>query len=309
MAMPKQVEQQMKELEELEQQLQAPAPVEETASEDQPPEVHAQPTEVTPTQVVEPVASEETWQQKYSTLNGKYNAEVPRLHQQVKELAAQLDAVYQQMQAQQKPKEDTEQSSLVTDQDREAFGDDLIDLQRRVAHEVAGVYEAKMASYEAKIAALEQRLMQTGNQVGEMTFEQRLLRAVPDFDQVNTDPRWIAWLDEVDPLLRGPRRTVASQAYNNADVAGVAHYVNMFKAAHGTPKQDTRKSELERQVAPSRVNSGTAQAAPQGKTYSMNQWNAAYDRVAQLVSSGKYDEATKLEAELSTAMQQGRVTA
>lgn len=308
MAIPKQVEQQMKELEEMERQMQAPENAEETVAENQSePIIQSQPTEVMPTQVVAPEVPEETWHQKYSTLIGKYNAEVPRLHQQVKDLAAQLEAVHQRMQERNNPTEASDRETLVTDRDREAFGDDLIDLNRRVAREVASVYEQKLNSYEAKIASLEQRLMQTGNQVGEMTFEQRLLRVVPDFDQVDSDPRWVAWLNEIDPLLRAPRRVVAEQAFKNGDVDGVAHYVNLFKGQGG--KQDNRKSELERQVAPSRVSSGTAQAAPQGKMYSMNQWSAAYDRVAQLVATGKYDDANKLEAELSAAMSQGRVTA
>lgn len=307
MALPKQVEQHLRDVEELEKQLQAPAETGETAPVEPPPDpVEPPAAEVTPTQ---PVAQEsEDWQQKYNTLIGKYNAEVPRLHQQLKELAAQLESVQKQVQAP-PPIQEAKATPLVTDQDREAFGEDLIDLQRRVAREVAGAYESKLDAYESKIAALEQRLMQTGNQVGEMTFEQRLHRVVPDFDEINGDPRWIAWLDEVDPILRAPRRTIAQQAYANGDVEGVAHYVNLFRGVSAAPQRDVRKAELERQVAPTRASSGTAQVAQQGKTYSMQQWNKLFDQAAMMKAQGKSDEGNKLEAELTAAMTQGRVTA
>lgn len=303
MGMPKQVEQQLKELEEMEKQLQAPQP-EETASADEPVQEAEAPTvESTPV----PQAETVDWEQRYRTLAGKYDAEVPRLHAQVKELSGQIQALMQQAEQARAPDPGTP-SQLVTDKDREAFGEDLIDLQRRVAQEVATKYAKQLDAYEAKIAAMEQRLMQTGSQVGEMTFEQRLYRAVPDFEQVNADPKWVAWLDEYDPILRAPRRAVAQRAFEQGDAEGVAHYVSLFRSG-AAPKQDTRQAELSRQVTPSRASGGTGQPVQQGKTYSMSQWTKLFDQVAMFNAQGKYDDANKLEAELTAAMTQGRVSA
>jgi hypothetical protein len=300
MALPKQVEQEIAAIEALEKQMQAPATSEETPEVEQPSAVEPVAAEVEPTQVVEPVAPEVDWEHKYRTLAGKFDAEVPRLHAQVRELTEQIRSLQSTPPEPAKIQEPTG-SRLVTDHDRESFGDDLIDLQRRVAQEVAG-------KYEQQIAALEQRLMQTGNQVGEMTFEQKLHRAVPDFEAINADPRWVAWLDEFSPELRGPRRTVAQQAYANGDIDGVLHYVNLFRAQTQPKKPDTRKSELERQVAPTRNAASGNAAAPQGKTYSYAGWQTALSQVDALVARGKYVEAQQLEAELTAAVQQGRVT-
>lgn len=151
--------------------------------------------------------------------------------------------------------------------------------------------------------------MQTGNQVGEMTFEQRLLRAVPDFDQINADPKWVAWLDEVLPDVNVSRRTFAQQAYAKGDVDAVKRFIDVFRAAHTSKKPDARKSELERQVTPSRnATTGTTSVQPQGKLYSYTDWVTATQQVDVLVSRGKYVEAEKLEAELANAMQEGRVS-
>ena len=100
MALPKQVEQQMREVEELERQMAAPVATEETPPTETPP-ADVPVAEVVPPQEpvvpVAPVVSEETWEHKYQTLIGKFNAEVPRLHQQNKELTNQLQGMQTQI--------------------------------------------------------------------------------------------------------------------------------------------------------------------------------------------------------------------
>ena len=103
MTLPKAVAAATEELAALEQQLQAP--VEETPSADGQTETPPAP-EPSPEPAPEPtVASsdgpsdipEEKWEHKYRRLQGKYDAEVPRLHQQVKELQAALQQMQHQI--------------------------------------------------------------------------------------------------------------------------------------------------------------------------------------------------------------------
>lgn len=311
MAMPRQVEQDIKDIEEMEKQLAAqsePAPAEPaaTAPEAQVPETQPQ---AAPTQPeVKPEDDVETWKQKYRTLDGMYKADVPRLHQQVKQLTAQVSDLTQKLE--QKAAEPAPAApKLVTDQDVETFGQDLIDLQRRIAQEVGATFQGKLDALSAQNAELKQKLDQTGTKVVEMTFEQRLNRAVPDFDAINADPNWIGWLDEVDPLLRAPRRVVAQEAFDTGDVDAIAHYVDLFRQnAQPVPQENKRQDDLERQVTPTRI-SAASSTAPQGKVYTVASWGTAYNKVAQLNAQGRYDEAQKLEAELDAAANEGRVTA
>ena len=164
MALPKQVQKQLDEVEELEKQLEA-----QGEEVEEKPEVKkkktskkakAEDTEVEVTDdepIEEPVAVEatpaddyieevsESFKQKYATLRGKYDAEVPRLHQQVKELTDQMNAIREEAQAAKKAEAEKpkEKVSYVTDADREEYGDDLIDFQRRVAKEVSQDYEER----------------------------------------------------------------------------------------------------------------------------------------------------------------------
>ena len=307
MSLPAQVENDLKELEAYEASLQNPEPP-ETETEPEP-EIEETKAEETPDPQPEPEVKKEDFEQKYNTLRGKYDAEVPRLHAQVKELMEKVDQLSTAAAAP-KPEAPPEPKQYVTDADKENFGEDLLDVQRRVAMEVAEKYQGQISKLEGTIAALTKRLDETGGQMGQMSFEQRLHMRVPDFDQINNSPEWVAWLNEVDPLVRGPRRVMAQKAFEAGDADAVADYVKLFKDSlkPAQPKQSDRKAELESQVAPTRSSTPTRSAESQaGRIYSESQVNQLWDKVRTLSVSGQIDEAAQLEAELSAAYVEGRV--
>jgi len=323
MALPKQVEAQLKEIEAIEKQLMQPAeapapqpqdppadPAPAEPTDPKPADPEPKPVEPTPAPA-EPTVAEEKWEQKYKTLKGMYDAEVPRLHAELRELKATVESLRKATET--KPAEPTKPAApekLVTDEDVAAFGQDLIEVQRKVAREVAAEFRKDIDDLRAENATLREQLTKTGTQVVEATFEQRLHRLVPDFDTVNTDPKWVEWLNEVDPLLRGPRKMVAQDAFNRGDAEAVADYVKLFKQATA-PVEPTPKvaEELERQIQPSRSASSAQTPSPKGKVYSTGDIDKMFQKVAQLGNQGKVDEARKLEAEIDAAYMEGRVTA
>jgi len=319
MALPKQVAQQLKEIEEIEKQLQAP--VSEVPEEPEAVEEDGQTTdesvdevvaekpklvEVTPTQPEAEKVSEETWEHKYHRLQGKYDAEVPRLHAQVKELAGYVEQLRNKAEQAPVAPTPTKAERLVTDADIDEYGEAMVDLQRRVAREEI---RADLEAIKAENERLKQMLLQTGSQVGEVTFEQRLHRLVPDFDQINNDPQWVAWLDTVDPILRAPRRAIAQQAFTKSDAEAVAHYVSLFRSETGQTEApvSNKRAELERQVQPTRTATAKAPSSKVGKTYSRSDVEKMFTKVALLGSQQKHEEAKKLEAEIDAAFKEGRV--
>jgi hypothetical protein len=319
MALPRQVEAQLRELEALEKQLtdaQNPAPADPEPTQAEPPQdpqpapAEPKPVEPTPTPT-EPVVAEETWQQKYKTLKGMYDAEVPRLHADLRELKGQVDSLRKASET--KPVEPAKPKAaekLVTDADVEAFGQDLIEVQRKVAREVASEFRGELDAMRAENEKLREQLTSTGTQVSEASFEQRLYRMVPDFEAVNANPKWIAWLNEVDPLLRAPRSSVAQQAFNRGDAEGVAHYVAMFKQTVAPAEQKADKTdELERQLQPNRGATSAPPTSQKGKVYTNSDIEKMFRKAADLGTKGQLDAAKKLEAEIDAAFMEGRVTA
>ena len=319
MALPRQVEAQLRELEALEKQLAEgnnPAPADpnpqpaEPPQDPQPQPAEPKPVEPTPTPT-EPVVAEEKWEQKYKTLKGMYDAEVPRLHADLRDLKAQVDSLRKASETKPvEPAKPAAPTKLVTDADVEAFGQDLIEVQRKVAREVAAEFRGELDAMRAENEKLREQLTSTGTQVSEASFEQRLYRMVPDFEAVNADPKWIAWLNEVDPLLRAPRSSVAQQAFNRGDAEGVAHYVAMFKQTIAPVEQKADKTEeLERQLQPNRGATSAPPTSQKGKVYTNADIEKMFRKAADLGTKGQTDAAKKLEAEIDAAFMEGRVTA
>lgn len=328
MALPKQVQNTIKEVEELEKQLLAdptepqeePTQGEPTASEDKTltpepvaPEAPEKVSEPVAEKPEEPVISEAEYkklEQKYRTLQGMLDKTNADHRAEISELKAKIEEITSIKEESTKAAE-----RLVTDDDERNFGSDLIDLQRRVAKEVAAEFESQLKALQAENKELKQLMSSTESKVAESSFDTRLRSLVPDFAQVNADQRWIEWLDEVDPVLRAPRRTVAQQAFESGDAEGVAYYVDMFKRSIAPvepvepPKQDTKKQELERQVQPSKTANNATPTSQRGKSYTTVQIADMFKKAAMLSSSGRIDDARKLEAEIDAAYMEGRVVA
>lgn len=323
MALPKQVEKDLLELEAYEASLVPPPEltVVDTPAPPETPEPPADPPkpapEAPPTADISPKIVEQQppseWEQKYRTLEGKYNAEVPRLHQQTKEMATQIQAMQYEITAQRQPKAAPEvPEELVSAKDVEEYGEDLIHLQRRVASEVMAPLKAELAMRDEQITELKQQLARTGGEVATMSFDQKLALEVPNFGAINTSPDWIAWLDELDPYTGEPRRAFAEFAYNNGDVAKVKRVVTQFLGSTvppaATAPNQANQAELQRQITPTSANTAqTTAPTTSDRIYTEAQMVREFDRVRTLNVAGKLDEASKLEAELSNAYMQGRV--
>ena len=335
MALPKQVQQHLKDLEAYEQQLAAQSPQDseptEQPADEAPPdnvvtleqpgvdatadEAASDQTEPAPTQdAPAPVAEADDpakWESRYKHLEGKYRAEVPRLHNEIKELRSAIEQMQKaQAEAPTTPTRAPEPAkSLITEQDVDAFGEDLIDLQRRVVKEmIAGDVQRELDKMRKENEALRGQFTKVqGN-----AFEVRLRQSIPDFDVVNQDPQWIAWLDEVDPLLRAPRRVVAQQAWNAEDVAAVKAYIDMYKQSVSPstkPAASQRQAELKRQVQPTKAtNSGSGPNTAGVKRYTTQEADEAFKQVQKLMISGRQSEAEALENEISAAYIEGRVS-
>lgn len=270
-------------------------PVQDTVLDD------AQPTNTPPTD-----DTGDEWRHKYLTLQGKYNSEVSQLRSDNTQLVSRLqeleEAVREQQLSQQTPPKETVR--YVTDEDIEEYGEDMIAVQRRVAQEVAEQFRTQIETQQKEIVSLKKQLSDTGDQVGAMTFHQRLVALVPDFNQIDKSAEWAAWLDEYEPMLNGPRLQAAQKAWADGNAETVAHYVNLFKQGQAapTPTPRNRQSEMQRQVTPNRTTTPrTPSSQPQQRIYTAAQMDAQWDRVDRLSRQGKIDEAKTLEAELTAA--------
>lgn len=265
-------------------------------------------------------SEEETFEQRYRSLQGMYNAEVPRLHAEKRELTnrvQQLEQLLSSMSAApatpQAPAE-----KLVTEQDMEDYGDS-IEVMRRVFRE-------EMYSKDAEINELKQLVRQMQGTVvpqvhqlsqshavsNEQRFWADLQTAVPDWQEINGSQEFQSWLLEVDPLTGIPRQTYLDDAQRNLDARRVANFFSSWKGMTGTSDARTSTaaqpaSELERQVAPGKGRSGGAKTQGEAKTYTSADIKKFFADVQKGRYRGKEAERDRIERDIFAAQREGRI--
>lgn len=257
---------------------------------------------------------DEKWAHKYHTLKGMYDAEVPRLHSQLREMQAQIQQIIAEKAALEATKtaEKPRAESLITDEDKEAFGPDLIDLIERATDSKVATLRDREAELLAKISKLEGQLgnVEERQVVSDKDrFLASLTQQVPDWEALNVNQGFLAWLQDVDPVYGIPKHVALTNAYENGDVARVANIFKTYKntlAPAAQPQARSNQSELQRQVAPTRTRSTSQPGDNQDKQmYS----NGDIEKFYTDWRRGYYtdEEAAQMEKQIHAAIAEGRV--
>ena len=263
---------------------------------------------------------EDTWRQRYFGLQGVFNAQVPSLQQQVRDLTSRLVAAEAQIQA--PTAAEPKATQRVTEKDVEAFGSDLIDVIDRKAQEVV---ERQAAAYEGRIAELEQALVKAKAQIGDVTQTQAQTAKERFFAHLDTNvPSWNdmqgtseaqAWLGTKVPGTQWTWDDVLKDAAANHDGQRAVEVFTQFQRQHPqfAPQQSSAPSksrqELQRQVAPAKSSSASApsQSANTKRVFTSAEYGSEMNKVVRLNMQGRYDEAKRIESELDAAMAEGRI--
>jgi hypothetical protein len=308
---PEAVQRQAKEMEALDAEMLA----QETPPQPPTPEPPAEPPPAPP-----PAADD--WQQKFQTLQGKYNAELPPLRNQVANLQQQINELRAAPPAtpEPPPAPPAPATKLITDEDTETYGDDLIDLIRRVAVETDAGEKAKMTG---EIADLRKQMAAQATQVetvaGNVTDERRakyftdLASAVPTYDEVDNSQAWKDWLLQPDEFSGLLRNEILQTAYFAFDVERTAKVFNQFIAG-ATPEPPPPpppvdpQAELREQVSPGQSKTTTVFTPDDGKkVWSIAEMDVFYKDYARGDYRGRLDEAARIEADIDRALAEGRV--
>ena len=324
--LPKQVQKQSEAVQELykelnnEQAQDESADVKEDADSVEEQAVQSEPQE----QVAEDNQEEETVEQRYKTLQGMYNAEVPRLHAEKRDMANRVSQLEQLLAGMQQPKTEpvpkAEAPKLITDADVEEYGDS-IEVMRRVSKEETSAAEQKLKQLEKQIEALQTNVLPRVEQVAanqvktsEQAFWSELSTTVPDWRDMNDNQDFQNWLLEIDPLTGISRQTYLEDAQRNLDVGRVTNFFNAWKGNNGSESnaQPNRKAqssnELKKQVSPGKGKSSGKPQSNSNKTYSPDDIKSFFDDVRKGNYRNKEEERDRIERDIFAAQQEGRIT-
>lgn len=271
-----------------------------------PQEPVVQTTPPTSPQPSELEAALEAERQKNKVLQGKYNAEVPRLSASLK---AEQDARTKLEERLTALEKERDSKPLVSEAEVQEFGEPLVNLARKIAQEEARPLKDKVSALEQENASLRARVGETakvGASLNTQAFFSALDAKHPDWRAVNADPRFLKWLDEVDQLYGRTRQQILDEAQDALDAARVSAFFTTWKEAVQTRAAPTQQA-LEAQVTPSSSGGNappTTPADPKKKIWSAGEISQFYDRVRRNLIEPA--EAGRIELEIQAAVREGR---
>lgn len=303
-------------------EIEAQIAAEQAPSTDEPkaPEQSAAPEPVAGNEPSTPPAAQgsqedESWKKRFDVLTGKYNAEVPRLHDQLREQTNALEKLQQELEAlkTKAPSNPEPETPLVTSNDEETFGADLIDLARRITRDEQSKVLKELAELRAAVQAISNLPKQVERVVEQQAIsaEERYWNAVkavvPDWDSIDQDGRWIDWLQLTPPFSVKTYRELAMEAIQAGLVQPIVELVKEWKTQAGIAQNvqanQAAKQELQSQMAPSKSNASSVPTAK--KVWTGAEYERAFDPRLSKEMSESDIEALQAEAEL--AYSEGRI--
>lgn len=264
--------------------------------------------------------SAEYFEQKYRTLQGMYNAEVPRLHTQVREQSQRMQQMEQLLASlsgnQQKAQSQPAQERYLSEQDVEDYGES-IDVMRKVAREELTAVAQRIAQIESMVNQFNSQLVPQVNSVvqqqqmtSEQAFWSNLTAAVPNWREVNSDKNFQNWLLQADPLTGLSRQTYLEDAQRALDARRVAAFFRTWLESNQAPVAQTTNgtlSQLEKQVSPGRSKNSGHPQSNKAKVYTPKDIERFFEDVRKGKYKGREDERARIERDIFAAQRENRI--
>lgn len=192
------------------------------------------------------------WEQKYRVLQGKYNAEVPRLQRQANEQATAIEQLKAQLTATQGMLASIAQNrgaapngqspapaapvKLVKDEEVKEFGEDLTDFIKRVAQEaLLPALDQKLKPVQQQVARATEQSEEDRRRAAQVAHEQLLTtldREISWWREQNKDPAFFDWLGQPDPYSGVERGVLLKQAYESFDAPRIVALFTGYRNEH-----------------------------------------------------------------------------
>lgn len=242
---------------------------------------------------------ETDWEHKFNVLQGKYNAEVPRLNQDLHYLRNENLKLQEQI---------DELKQVQVKEDKEPALPDMTDIRDELGDGAADVF----AKQQETIAQLSKKLDEMNQQVGDMgktsqqsaeqLFYSTLEQRVPDWKTINSNQKFLNWLNETDSFSGKTRQLLMNEAASLSDVKRVAMFFSNWKDLN--PKSD---KQIEKAISPNTNRRSTP--VNDKKIYSPADIKRFYDDVAQGKYRNDQDKMKKIDADIMRAQGEGRIEA
>lgn len=270
----------------------------------------------------------DTWAGRYNSMKGRWEGvsrQVGSLQQQLIEAGdeiGRLNALISRAGVQTAPSADQQPQSqpvhnkLITDADRETYGDEFLETVARTAR---GAVEPELESLRTQNQELKKRVVSDDQRV----LRTELARLVPNWSAIQKSAQWNSWLHLPNVYTGQVRGEMLRAAYAAADapkvIALFQDFVKEVQATGGqvpsTQRQEqpsaprTPALDLETLAAPGRARpaGGDTQAPADKPSYTRQQIAANYADRRRGLYNGRETAWAQLDADMIAAGREGRI--
>ena len=204
---------------------------------------------------------------------------------------------------------------VLTDEDKAAYGEELTTFVMKAAKDAVA----------PELSQLEQENLKLRQQVtrqAQNTLYGQLRAAVPDWESINTNPRFVAWLRLPDVYSQQVRSTMLKQAFQAANAPRVIAFFKGFlqeevATGHVQAPRSEQSIEAPREPAvplstfaapgPARPATGDTQVPDAKPVYTRTYIKGFYDQVRAGLWAGREADKARLESDIFAAQREGRV--
>lgn len=259
------------------------------------------------TQTTNPSESElERYKARYSSLQGKYNSEVPALTTRNHELEARVQQLLDENSKLRETQIQREaEAEGLTTADETQYGQEMLNMVKRGIKQETAQQRLEIEQLKAQIQrqkAEAERARAEDQQQRDVQFAATMEKLVPGWVTQNEDQAFIQWLQYVDPTWGIQRQQLLNQAAQSYDVQRVAAIFNLYRSETA---QKQKESPLSQQVSP------THTAGSNPPSTGPKKWTS--EAIAQFYEEarhGRYtdEEVKRIEDEIDAAVASGQVT-
>lgn len=274
---------------------------EESTDEETVEEVIAAPAEeVVEEEIEEEVPEEINFQEEYyrlkaanEVLTGKYDAEVPRLYQEIQTLKEQVEKIHTYPQG----RLDDEGEPAVDPVSRlsEDYGEEFVDDLRTL---FKSEFTNSMEPVQSRMEATEAVAMQTSRE----RYFTTLTELVPDWQTIVREPVFTEFSKELDEFAGVPRYALMQSAEGNLDANRMAKFYDAFKVRTGKAKPASNKGKKLAALTPGGGSKSSAGGAAKPDYISEQEIEKFSTDVALRRYVGREEEQKAMETRIDKAI-------
>jgi hypothetical protein len=263
---------------------------------------------------------------RFKVLQGKYNAEkraaqaeIARLQEQNARIIASLGtapaapAAHAPAPAAPLTLEQRAERVGITRTQIAEFGPELVEMMLTTAERIAGPRIAQLEREHQRLAGAVQTTVANVNRTARELVYDALESQVTDWATVNDSQEFLDWLDTVDVISGQTRRTGLMRAFELNDATRVVGIFRAFLAEDERTRSTSRTQRVDPEtlIAPGQPAGGGTPAPldgnQSGRIWLESEIENFYSLVRQNHFKHKPDERKALEAEIMSALAEGRI--